>query len=112
MDLCSEKHSELPLEKRKYKGRVVFRGDQVKDEDGFYAVFSEQGTSASHLAAAKFIDAIVRFPGNDGENADATSAYTQVSLDELAKYHDKPADTWISIPPHQRPKSWSQYQDP
>ena len=31
MDLCHEKHSELPPEKRSYKGRVVFRGDQVKD---------------------------------------------------------------------------------
>ena len=30
--LLFEKHSELPPEKRVYKGRVVFRGDQVKDE--------------------------------------------------------------------------------
>ena len=49
MDLCHEKHSELqrhiPVEKRGYKGRGVFRGDTVKDEDGFYAVFSEQGSS-------------------------------------------------------------------
>ena len=61
MELCHEKHSELPESQRAYKGRVVFRGDQVRDESGFYAVFSEQGTSASHLAAAKFIDAIARF---------------------------------------------------
>ena len=43
MDLRSEKHSELPVETRTYKGRVVFRGDIVKGESGFYAVFSEQG---------------------------------------------------------------------
>ena len=62
MELCHEKHSELPPEQRKYKGRIVFRGDKVKDETGFYAVFSEQGTSASHLAAAKVLDAIARMP--------------------------------------------------
>ena len=43
MDLCHVKHSELPPEQRKYKGRVVLRGDTIKDETGFYAVFSEQG---------------------------------------------------------------------
>ena len=58
MELCQEKHIELPPEQRKYKGMIVFRGDKVKDETGFYAVFSEQGTSASHLAAAKILDAI------------------------------------------------------
>ena len=38
-----------------YKGRVVFGGERVKDESGFHAVFSEQGTSASHMAVAKFM---------------------------------------------------------
>ena len=65
--LCHEKHSELPLDRRVYKGRVVFRGDIVKDIDGWYAVFSEQGTSSSHMAATKFMDALARCPGNDGE---------------------------------------------
>ena len=41
--LIFEKNSELPPEQRIYKGRVVFRGDQVKDESGNYAVFTEQG---------------------------------------------------------------------
>ena len=45
MELCHEKHSELSPEMRSYKGRIVFRGDTVKDEQQFYAVFSEQGTS-------------------------------------------------------------------
>ena len=43
MDLCHEKHSELKLLIKLFKGRVGFRGDQTKDEDGFFAVFSEQG---------------------------------------------------------------------
>ena len=64
--LCHIKHSELAEIYRVYKGRVVFRGDNIKDEDGYLAVFSEQGTSASHSSAAKFLDAIAHFPGMDG----------------------------------------------
>ena len=57
--------------------------DQVKDETGFYAVFSEQGSSASRLEAAKFLDAIAHFEGCDGEDSDAIGAYTQVVLDDM-----------------------------
>ena len=58
--LCHEKHAELMRHwiDKEYKGRVIFRGDIVRDEAGYYAVFSEQGSSASHMAAAKFLDAI------------------------------------------------------
>ena len=38
MDLCHLKHAELAKGTQKYKGRVVFRGDFAKDEEGFYAV--------------------------------------------------------------------------
>ena len=67
MDLCHLKHAELDKSKQKYKGRVVFRGDQVKDETGFYAVFTEQGASASQMAAAKFLDTTARMPGMTGQ---------------------------------------------
>ena len=35
VDLCHLKPAELETAVQKYKGRVVFRGDQVKDETGF-----------------------------------------------------------------------------
>lgn len=82
---CHEKHSELPGHLRSYKGRIVLRGDLVKDIDGYYAVFSEQGTSSSHMAATKFIDGIARLLGCDGEDSDALSAYTQVMLDDVQR---------------------------
>ena len=44
---CHQKNSQLEEAVRKYKGRIVLRGDIVKDVEGFYAVLSEQGTSAS-----------------------------------------------------------------
>ncbi len=60
--LCHEKHAELvrPEEKKEYKGRIVFRGDDVRDAVGYLAVFSEQGTSAPHLEVAKMMDALAR----------------------------------------------------
>ena len=94
MALVHEKHSELKKTIREFKGRVVFRGDDVRDETGFYAVFSEQGTSASHLAAAKFLDAIARMPGHAGGDSDATGAYTQSVLKGPKTYITLPRDRW------------------
>lgn len=99
--LCHEKHSELQLKEPEYKGRVVFRGDIVRDNDGYYAVFSEQGPSSSHMGATKFLDAIARMLECDGEDSDAMSAYTQVKLYEIEKVLGKGhewVDTWVSLP--------------
>ena len=47
MDICHLKNAELEASTKKYKGRVVLRGDIVKDDSRSYAVFTEQGSSAS-----------------------------------------------------------------
>ena len=78
MDICHLKNAELEAKHQKYKSRVVLRGDIVKDNSGSYAVFTEQGSSASQMTAAKIMDIISRLPGCDGQAADAVSAYTQV----------------------------------
>ena len=66
MDLCHLKNSELEPQFQKYKGRVVLRGDIVKDDSGSYAVFTEQGLSASQMTAAKVMDVLARLPDCDG----------------------------------------------
>ena len=66
MDICHLKNAELETKHQKYKGRVVLRGDIVKDNSGSYAVFTEQGSSASQMTAAKIMDIISRLPGCDG----------------------------------------------
>ena len=63
MDICHLKNAELEAKHQKYKGRVVLRGDIVKDNSGSYAVFTEQGSSASQMTAAKIMDIISRLPG-------------------------------------------------
>ena len=66
MDICHLKNAELEAKHQKYKGRVVLRGDLVKDDSGSYAAFIEQGSSASQMTAAKIMDIISRLPGCDG----------------------------------------------
>ena len=82
MDLCHFKNSEWEPEHHKYKGRVVLRGDIVKDDPRPYAVCTEQGSSASQVAAAKIMDIISRLPRCAGQAADAVSAYTQVKMED------------------------------
>ena len=53
MDLCHLKNSELEPQFQKHKGRVVLRGDIVKDNSGAHAVFTEHGSSASQMTAAR-----------------------------------------------------------
>ena len=71
MDICHLKNAELEAKHQKYKGRVVLRGDIVKDNSGSYAVFTEQGSSASQMTAAKVMDVSARPPRCAGQAADA-----------------------------------------
>ena len=82
MDLCHLKNSELEPEFQQYKGRVVLRGDFVKDDSGVSAVSAEQDSSASQMTAAKVMDVIARLPDCDGQAADAISACSQVKMED------------------------------
>ena len=73
MDICHLKNAELETKHQKYKGRVVLRGDIVKEDSGSYAVFTEQGSSASQMTSEKVMDIISRLPGCAGQAADAVS---------------------------------------
>ena len=109
MDICHLKSSELEPNFQKYKGRVVLRGDIVKDDSGSYAVFTEQGSSASQMTTAKVMDVIARLPGCAGQAADAVSAYTQVKMEVP---QSDCLDIWIRPQKHKWPKSWSSIKDP
>ena len=104
MDICDFKNAELEAKHQKYKGRVVLRGDIVKDDSGAHAVFTEQGSSASQMTAAKIMDIISRLPGCDGQATDAVSAYTQVKMEDAHKLLEIPKsecpDIGIRLPRH------------
>ena len=99
MDICHLKNAELEAKHQKYKGRVVLRSDIVKDNSGSYAVFTEQGSSASHMTAAKVMDILSRLPRCAGQAADAVSAYTQVKMEDAHKL--------LKIPKSEFPDRWN-----
>ena len=84
----------------------MLRGE---DDSGAYAVFTEQGSSASQMTAAKEMDVIARLPDCDGQAADAVSACTQVNLEDAPRLLKIPEsecqDIWIRLPRHKWPKS-------
>ena len=88
----------------------------MKDDSGSYAVFTEQGSSASQMTAAKVMDIISRLPGSAGQAADSVSAHTQVKMEDAPKLLKLPTsegpDIRIRVPRHKSPKSWSSMEDP
>ena len=55
----------------------------MKDDSGNFAVFTEQGASASHMTAARVLDVISRLPWCSGQASDAVSAYTRDKIEVL-----------------------------
>ena len=100
--ICVEKNSELPIDDpaRKYKGRVVFQGNMVKDQDYEDAEFENLGSSPATMEASKSADAYGCIEGNHIEIADAEQAYIQADM--------KGKDTWIQIPEEDQPKWWKE----
>ena len=78
-------NSEMEKQHQKHKGRVVLRGDIVKDDSGSFAGFTEQGSSASQGTVAKVKDTIPWLPGCAGQATDAVSAYRQVKMEDAPK---------------------------
>ena len=94
------------------KVEFVLRGDIVKDDSGSFAVFTEQGSSASQMTAAKVMDIISRLPG-------CTSSWCSICTcpgkngrcSKIMKKSECP-DIWIRLPRHKWPKSRSSMEDP
>ena len=81
----------------------------MKDDSGSYAVFTEQGSSASQMTAARVMDIISRLPGCAGQTTDAVSAFSRVKMEDAPKLLKIPKsecpDNWIRLPRHKLPKS-------
>jgi hypothetical protein len=78
--ICVEEDSgtEKPEHLRKYKGRVVFRSNDVVDENWDIAMFQELGSAPATMVAAKTCDLYGLREGHVIENADAAQAYAQL----------------------------------
>ena len=99
MSICSVKFWERDPEFHKVKGRITFRGDTVKDEDGKVAVFQEMSAHPTSIQTANSNLAYGCLPGNKTTQADAVRAYVQSLL--KSKYK-----TWVRIPKELWPDKW------
>ena len=84
----------LPITSKRFKGRVVLRGHNVKDHNGYTAVLTEQGANS--------LDTISRLPGMAGfanDAADITSerpqVWTRLPLTRGAKLCDAHEETEV-----------------
>jgi hypothetical protein len=105
--ICVEKGSELPQgdPMRKFKGRTVFQGNNVKDEAADVALFAELGSSPANMEAGKALDAYGAMPGNKTTQGDGKQAHTQALMQGIL--------TWIRLPRNRWPKEWiGVYVDP
>ena len=105
-DICVEKGSELPKHDpaRKFKGRVVFQGDNVRDENWEVAMFQELSSCPATMEAGKACDLYGCLRGHDIQQCDAEQAYTQSKLGGTP--------TWVRLPKEQWPESWKGMHDP
>ena len=78
-EACYEKGFEFPESdpRRKFKGRTVFQGNNVRDENSDHVLFNELGSSPASMEAAKLLDAFGSQPGFSKQQADAMQAYIQ-----------------------------------
>jgi hypothetical protein len=81
---------------RKFKGRVVFQGNNVRDQNWDAAMFQDLGSAPASMQASKAADAFGLFPGNTLEQADAVQAYIQAKL-------TGPTETWVLLPADECP---------
>ena len=90
-EICVEKGSELPQgdPMRKFKGRTVFQGNNVKDEAADVALFAELGSSPANMEAGKALDAYGSMPGNRTSQGDGKQAYAQALMQGIL--------TWIRL---------------
>ena len=98
LGICVEKNAELDASLRKFKGRVVFRDNQVYGQSQYYAIFHDLGSSPATLQAAKAVDFFGCLPNHVLEVVDAEQAYIQAEM--------KGDPTWVCLPPKARPDWW------
>ena len=82
-EACYEKGTELQQDNllRKFKGRTVFEGNNVRDEnsDHAHALFSELGSSPASMEAAKILDAFGSQLGYAKQQADVPGAHVDLA---------------------------------
>ena len=88
-NVCNVKMKSIPKVKGQKPAKILVgvatdRG-VLEDDSAADAVFTEQGSSASQMTAAKVMGVVARLSGCAGQAADAVSAYTQVKMEDAPR---------------------------
>lgn len=94
--ICVEKNHQLPKggPRRKFKGRGVLLGNQVKNQNWEAAFFQDLGNSPASFEASRWVDFYGCLPGHGVKLADAIQAYIQAVLTGPACWVELPEDAW------------------
>ena len=84
---------------KKWKGRFVIRGSDVKDEYNDTAIFNGLSSSPATLEASKAVDAYGLIDGHTSSQCDAEQAYVQSRLGGI--------EIWVRIPKDRWPAEWA-----
>ena len=94
--ICVEKNYQLPAgsPSRKFKGRGVLLGNQVKNQFWEAAFFQDLGNSPATFEASRWADFYGCLPGHNVKLADAIQAYIQAKLTGPPCWVELPEDAW------------------
>ena len=91
LTLCGIKHDELEPEHWKWKGRICYRGDIVRDAWNKILMFEETATTPTSLVALNVALWFASLPNHSATCTDAVQAFLQSALDDDEK-------TWVVLP--------------
>eukprot|EP00959_Pyramimonas_sp_CCMP1952_P279503 5843513-Pyramimonas_sp.AAC.1 len=99
-------NSEFPVghKDRKYNGRVVLDGSDVRDQNRDVALVQELSSSPATTQANKAADTYGLFDGHAIQRADAKRACTQSKLGGTP--------TWLFLPRDEWPPAWKDMRNP
>ena len=94
--ICVEKNYQLSEDNpgRKFKGRGVLLGNQVKNQHWEAAFFQDLGNSPASFEASRWADFYGCLPGHAVKLADAIQAYIQAKLKGPLCWVELPTDAW------------------
>ena len=96
LTLVGIKHFELEPSKWKWKSRIVYRGDQVRDQDSSLLLFDQTATTPTSLAALNVALWYACRKGNAASCSDAIQAFLQSELDDNdLTYVIIPTELWL-----------------
>ena len=104
MTLLSIKHFEI-RELRKLKARIVFRGDDIRDESDSLAILQELKINPTGLIGMNFNLAYGAVKGHQSTQSDVVKAYPQSDLSTKVP-------TWVELPKELTPPEFKHIERP